>query len=146
MAISSLSRIMEVFGSAPSAEEKKALFEEAALMTLARATSADTNIMEVEVQAVQDALRNACGAEISDADIRVAAKSELYQKAPLRKYLAAVAPKLDLEQRLAIVNALGEVIKADVRISPREIEFFNGVSAALQIEPAELVGLRADRE
>ena len=43
--------------SEPTEEERQQLFKEVALMTLARATSADTNIKHVEVETVQDVLK-----------------------------------------------------------------------------------------
>ena len=42
-------------------------------MTLARATSADTNIKNVEVERVQEVLKARTGDDFSAADIRVAA-------------------------------------------------------------------------
>lgn len=146
MAISSFSKIMKIFGSDPTEEEQREIFHEAALMTLARATSADTNVKAVEIQTVQDVMRRVCDAQVSDSDIRVAARSELYERAPLFKYLTAVAPHLDTDQRVAIVNALAEVIKADVRISPAEAEFFDHVAEALTIRPSDLVGLYSDED
>ncbi len=145
MGISSLTNVLKIFRSSELSEvDKHALFHEAVLMTLARATSADTNIEPIEVETVQKVVERVTGAKISDAEIRVAAKSELFQKNPLDKCLKQVAPKLDTEHRVGIVNALQEVIKSDVRISPWEVEYFDNVVAALGVKPSELAGLRAD--
>ena len=144
MAISSFSKIMGIFGREPSDEEKRELFQEAALMTLARATSADTNVAAVEVKTVQDVLRRVCETEVSDSEVRVAARSEIYERAPLAKYLSAISAHLDPDQRVAIINALAEVIKADVRISPKETEFFDAIAEALMVKPSELAGLYTD--
>ncbi len=145
MGISSLSNILKIFRSTELSEvDQHALFHEAVLMTLARATSVDTNIEPIEVETVQKVVQRVTGADISDAEIRVATKSELFEKNPLDKCLKQIAPKLDSKHRVGIADALREVIKSDVRISPWEVEFFDKVVAALGVKPSELVGLRAD--
>ena len=74
----------------------------------------------------------------------MAASSELYETATLNKYLASSAKKLALAELVAIAEALVEVVKADGHVGEREIEFFNSVVAALNLTPAELMGLRTD--
>ena len=134
-------------GGEPTLEEKKQLFKEAALMTLARATSADTNIQRVEVEAVQQILKNTTGEQISTADIRVAANSDLFEKEPLEKYLAGVGRKLEAKDRVAIIASLAEVIRSDERISHFETDFFDTVAGALRATPSEIIGLiPEDRE
>ena len=145
MSISSgLNRIAEFFGGGePSPEEQTELFQQAVLMTLARATSADTNIKAVEVEMVRDVIERITGESVTDADVRLAAKSKLYESAPLERYLSGVARKLPSEDRVTIVEALAEVIRSDERISSLEIDFFNTVAGALDVTPAELAGLFA---
>ena len=145
MGISSLGNLLKIFGnSEPSAVDKHALFHEAVLMTLARATSVDTHIHPLEVEMVQKVVQRVTGAEISDAEIRVAAKSQLFEKNSLGKALRQVAPKLESKHRVGIVKALEEVIKSDVRVSPWEVEYFDDVAKALGVTPSELIGLSAD--
>jgi uncharacterized tellurite resistance protein B-like protein len=127
----------------PTAVEKKEIFKEAALMVLARATSADTSIKTVEVESVQEILKRVTGEEISLADIRVAAQSELFERTPLDKYLSGVGRKLDTQQRVAILHCLAEVIRSDERISHFETDYFDMVAGALKVTPSELVGLVA---
>ena len=86
-------------GGQPTADEKRDLFKEAALMTLARATSADTNIKPIEVQTVQTILKSMTGEQISLTDIQLAAKSELFETRPLERYLAGIGRKLDTDER-----------------------------------------------
>ena len=43
-----------------------------------------------------------------------------------------------------MLKRFAEIIKADERISDREISFFNGVSDSLGLTPAQLMGLYAD--
>ncbi len=128
-------------GGEPTAEEKKQLFKEASLMTLARATSADTNIKRVEVKTVQQILKKTTGEEVSVADIRLAAHSELFEKQPLEKYLSGVGRKLDAKDRMIIMQSLAEVIRSDERVSRFETDYFDLVANALKATPSELSGL-----
>ena len=128
-------------GRVPTEEEKPALRKEATLMTLARATASDTNIKAVEVSTVRDIISRVTGEEVTDADVRVAANSKLYESAPLEKYLASVGRKLDVQDRIDIAEALAEVIVSDERVTSKEIAFFNMVAGAFSLTPAELAGL-----
>lgn len=142
MAISSFTNILKIFGGAePTEEEKQALFKEAALMTLARATASDTNIKPVEVETVRSIIERVTGEETSDADVRVAANSKLFESQPLQTYLARCGRVLDVRDRITIAEALAEVIRSDERITRKETEFFNMVAGAFQLTPAELAGL-----
>ena len=63
------------------------------LMTLSRATAADSRILDVEVR-VRAVLEEKLNKVYSSADIRVAANSEIYEVAALRQYLASVAGRM----------------------------------------------------
>jgi len=142
MGIADLSKMARVFGRKElGKEEKQDLYKEVVLMTLARATSADTNVHPVEVETVQSTFKSLTGEDVSAADIRLASGSALYETAPLGRYLSRAAGKLNAEERVSIVRALAEVIRSDVRISPFERDFFNNVAVALKLTPSELVGL-----
>jgi hypothetical protein len=87
MAIADLKNVLKIFGGAEfSADQENELFKEVLLMTLARAADADINIQNVEVDRIREIL--------SSADVRVAARSELYAEASLVKYLGSVYKKL----------------------------------------------------
>jgi uncharacterized tellurite resistance protein B-like protein len=145
MSIVEFRRILKIFGGGETTpEEEKQLFDEALLMTLARATSSDTNIRPVEVEAVQQILKEEAGEDISVATIRTAAASELFESSPLEKYLSKVGRQLTTRDRVKIVEALAKVIKSDVRVSPFETDYFDMVAEALKITPSELAGLVAD--
>jgi hypothetical protein len=45
--------------------------------------------------------------------------------------------------RVDTVHALADVFRSDQEISVLEIDFFNGVVAALKVTPAEIAGLVA---
>ncbi|NBC22625.1 MAG: hypothetical protein GVY21_04025 [Gammaproteobacteria bacterium] len=144
MAIADLSNVLKIFGgSEPTEEERRSLFKEVLLMTLSRATSADANIDTAEVDTVQTILKRTLDEDIDAADIRVAAKSEIYESAPLPDYLASVAKRLESAERVAIARALADVIHSDCRISEREVHFFDMVAKSLKITPAELAGIVA---
>ena len=147
MSIFNFEVVLKIFrGSEPSPQELAQLNKEVLLLTLARATSADTNIKNIEVERVQKVLLARTGEEFSAGDIRVAAQSEIFEREPLDRYLSASAKKLAWEDRLSVAEALVEVIKADGRISPREVSFFNHVTLALQITPAQLIGLVGEEQ
>lgn len=145
MSISSLKGVLKIFGgSEPTEVERTELAHEVMLMVLARATAADSNIKNIEIETVQEIIRNHTGAEFAASDIRVAANSELFEKAPLQKYVASAGKKLETRERVAITNALAEVIRSDERISSREIGFFNQIAEALQLTAADVIGLVED--
>lgn len=142
MSIFTLDSVKKIFsGSEPTAEELAELNKEVMFMTLARATSADTNIQNVEVERVREVLKERLGEEFSAADVRVAAQSAIFESAPLNRYLAESGKKLALSDRLNVIHALIDVIHSDGRTSDFEVAFFNDVVAALQLTPAQLMGL-----
>jgi uncharacterized tellurite resistance protein B-like protein len=142
MSIADLSNVLSIFGgSEPDPEAQKELFKEVLLMTLARASSSDSAIQAIEVESIQGILRRETGDEFSVADVRKAARSDLYEKVPLPKYLSSATRKLSSEDRVKIVQTLAEVIKSDTEVSVLEIDFFNSVAEALKATPSELIGL-----
>ena len=142
MALADLAKVLKIFGgSEPTPEERSELANEVMLMVLSRATAADTNIKQVEVETVMRVLKTYCQTDFSSADIRVAASTALYQKAPLDRYVASAARKLEPSARLAIAHALKEVVHSDERVSDHEISFFNNIVNALDLTPAQLMGI-----
>jgi uncharacterized tellurite resistance protein B-like protein len=145
MSIASLAGVLKIFGgSDPSPEEQAQLAKEVMLMTLARATAADTNIKAIEIEKVRAVLLAHTGEDFPAADVRVAANSRMYESAPLDKYIATSAKKLTPSDRQDIAQALAEVINADGRVSSREIDFFNKIAASLALTPAQLMGLKEE--
>ena len=114
---------------------------EALLMTLARATNADTNVKTVEVETVRRIYQEATGDEVSSKDVRMAANADLFDEAPLDQYLSRIHSKIDDDDQRLIVRSLAQVIKADGRISPLEVDFFNDVVGALRMTPDQITGL-----
>lgn len=144
MAIADLKNVLKIFGGSEiSGDAQNELYKETLLMTLARAADADINIQAVEVDRIRDILKARTGEEFSNADIRVAARAELYAEANLKKYLASVQKKLTAKQRASIIQALGDVMRSDDTVSVLEIDFFNSVANALHVTPAQIAGLKA---
>lgn len=144
MAIADLKNVLSIFGGSGDTEtEQSELFKEVLLMTLARAANADINIKTVEVDRIREILKSHTGDDFSAADVRVAARAELYAESTLRKYLGSVRRKMADKDRVATVEALADVFRSDKSISVLEIDFFNRVVAALEVTPAETAGLVA---
>jgi len=144
MAIADLKNVLSIFGGSGDTEtEQSELFKEVLLMTLARAANADINIKTVEVDRIREILKFHTGDDFSAADVRVAARAELYAESTLRKYLGSVRRKMADKDRVATVEALADVFRSDKNISVLEIDFFNRVVAALEVTPAETAGLVA---
>lgn len=142
MAIADLKNVLNIFGGADVSEDQQnELFKEVLLMTLARAADADINIQTVEVERIQEILQQHTGEEFSSADIRVAARSELYAEATLRKYLGSVRKKMTASHRATTIQALADVFRSDSNVSVLEVDFFDRVATALQVTPSEIAGL-----
>ncbi len=142
MSLVDFSAVKKLFGGSDvSAEEQEALFKECLLLTLSRATSADSNIDPAEVDTVQAIIRSLTGETIDSADIRVAAASALYESAPLPDYLKKAGKALDVRQCVTITKGLAEIIRSDDGVRNAEVEFFNMVAGALNITPAQIAGL-----
>lgn len=142
MSILNLASVLKIFGgSEPTEEERAKLREEVMLMVLARATAADLNISSVEIETVRETIRAKTGSELTAAEIRIAANSELYEKAPLKRYVASASKNLLHEERVEIIQALATVIHSDDRTGARETEFFEGMVEAMQLGPDDVAGL-----
>jgi uncharacterized tellurite resistance protein B-like protein len=144
MGIADLSNVLSIFGGGePDPDKQKELFKEVLLMTLARASSSDAAIHHVEVESIQGILKRETGDDFTVADVRKAARSDLYESASLSKYLASAARKLSSNDRVKVVQTLAEVIRSDTEVSVLEVDFFNSVADALKATPAELMGISA---
>jgi len=144
MAIADLKNVLKIFGGSELSDgQQEELRKEVMLMTLARAADADINIQTVEVDRIREILKANTGEDFSSADIRVAARSDLYAEANLRKYLGTVRKKLRPQDRADVVQALADVFRSDSNVSVLEIDFFNRTVEALNATPAQIAGLVA---
>ncbi len=144
MAIADLKNVLKIFGGSEVTEDQQNdLFKEVLLMTLARAADADINIQTVEVDRIREIIKENTGEDVSAADVRVAARSELYAEANLRKYLGKVAHKMKPEHRSQAIKALADVFRSDQDVSVLEIDFFDRTALAMGVTPSQIAGLNA---
>ena len=144
MAIADLKNVLNIFGGAEmSADQENELFKEVLLMTLARAADADINIQNVEVDRIREILKKHTGDDFSAADIRVAARADLYAEATLVKYLNSVRKKMTDAHRAETIQALADVFRSDSSVSVLEVDFFDSVADALHIKASQIAGLVA---
>ena len=94
-------------------------------------------------ESIQEILKAHTGEDFTSADIRVAARAELYAEATLRKYLGSVRNKLSDAQRSQTIQALADVFRSDSSVSVLEVDFFDRVATALQVSPSQIAGLVA---
>ena len=141
MALVDLQRIKAIFSGERSQQEKQEAFKEMLIMVLSRATDADMYTDPVEVESVIKVVKEYLDLDISGADVRVAAASELYERAPLSKYLTKIGPQLEDKARCTIARALVDVLRADGHVRNQEVDYFNMVSESLRLTPAEIAGL-----
>ena len=140
MALADLLNIRQLFGG-DRTEPGPEVYRELLVMVLARATDVDAYTDAAEVETVQNVLRDYLGEDISGADVRVAAKSALYETAPLEKYVSRIGPKLPKDQRIKLVYALIDVLRADDKVASAETGYFNMICEALELSFADVAGL-----
>ena len=142
MAFGNLRSVLGIFdGSSASEKTQDALYREVLMMTLAEASRADANIHPLEIETIQQIMQRETGQDFSEADIRVASRSDSHRPANFRKYLRRARVQLNAENKATILQALVDVIKSDAKINVLEIDFFNRVVDALRMTPAEQQGL-----
>lgn len=130
--------------SSLSDEEQTKLFEDLLFLVLSRASRSDLDISEVEIEKIQQLLKDTAGIEASQQEIRTAGMSELYEVAPLEKYASKSAKALTVKQRHAILKALYEVIGIDGVFSHSEAEFFDSIASGMRLRPIEMMGAEVD--
>lgn len=133
------SLVRRLLGGRDTVEDLDALFREALLMTLARATHSDSFTSHAEVETVREIYKQHTGLEVSAADVRVAAASDLFETASLDKWLGSVARRLDQTRNRSIARALIEVIRTDGQVRSGEADFFNMVADALGLRPIDIL-------
>ncbi len=122
-------------------QHKQELYQEVLVMVLARATRADTNVERVEITKVREVLKQQLNIDFSDAEIRTAASSEIFESQSLERYLSSATRKLDERERTVILASLASVIRSDEEIRIFELDFFDRVALALRASPSEIAGL-----
>lgn len=143
MPIADFFRIKSIFKADKEDDAvQQELYSELLYMVLTRAAAADSNLDSVEVSKIQAILESAIDKEVTASEVRTAAITSLYNDAPFEKYVRTAARKLNLERRLAVCDAVKQLLQSDGIVGVLEADFFNSVAGALELTPAELVGLR----
>jgi uncharacterized tellurite resistance protein B-like protein len=146
MSIVSFKSITKLFkDNERRAKHKQELFQEVMLMVLSRAIRADSNIEIIEISKVQEVLKAELEQDISAAEIRTAASSEVFENQSLERYLATATRKLDERERMVIMTSLASVIRSDDQIRVFELDFFDKVGLALRATPSEIAGLISEQ-
>ena len=144
MAFGNLRGVLKLFGGSSTSEKTQdEFYKEVLMMTLAEASRADANVHPLEIETIQQIMRRETGQDLTEADIRVASRLDVYGSANLRKYLRRARVQLNAENKATILQALIDVIKSDTKVNVLEIDFFNRVIKALRMSPAEQHGLKA---
>jgi len=136
-----LTYIKSLFAGGYQMDGDPEAYRELMVMILARATDADCYAHPAELEAVQRVIKHHLDEDITKEDITIVSRSDLYQAAPLEKYIARLAPRLSLQQRKDIVSALIEVLRSDGQVAAAEAEYFNAVVHSLRMTYAEVAGL-----
>ncbi|MEM8562957.1 MAG: TerB family tellurite resistance protein [Pseudomonadota bacterium] len=142
MALIDLLNIAKLF-SGEVEELSHEAYKELLLMVLSRATDVDAYTHPAEVDIVRDVLCKYLDEDVSSADVHIAAKSKLYETAPIKKYVSHVGSRLSKENRISMVNALIEVLRADDRVASAEAGYFNMICKSLKLNFADVAGLRS---
>ena len=144
MAFGNLRRVLQLFGRSSTSEKTRdEFYKEVLMMTLAEASRADANVHPLEIETIQQIMRRETGQDLTEADIRVASRLDVYGSANFRKCLRRARVQLNAENKATILQALIDVIKSDTKVNVLEIDFFNRVIKALRMSPAEQQGLKA---
>ena len=144
MNLSYLTVIKKMFGGKElSEEERNNLVKETMVMTLARVTRSDSNIEAVEIEKVQQVIKDQLGEDLTAADIRVAASSELFEAEPLDRYLSKAGYLLNDADKEQIARALAEVIHADGEVRSNETDFFDSVVKELGVSDETVSAIRS---
>jgi len=141
MALGDLIQVKKIFGVSTEVKADAEVYREFMLMVLARETDADAYTHPAEVQVVQRVLEEHLGERVKSSDVRIAAHSRLYETAPLERYISRVGLRFSKYERYGLVSALIEVLKADGRVATAEVEYFNMVVSALDLDFADAAGL-----
>lgn len=142
MGIEKLANVFRIIsGDNLTPEHYNELKKEAVLMTLARGTSQDSEISPLEVATVRRKVEEITGESVTDAEVRVAAHSELYETVPFKTCLARLAAKLNPGDRASILRGLADVLKSDSRVDALEVNYFDEIAGILQVKPSQIAGL-----
>lgn len=131
--------MLQHFGS--SGDANRSLAHDTLLTVLSRMTNADSNIKTVEVEQVIKTFHSVTGENLSQADVRVAARGDVYENISFSKHLANLSGRLSTAEKRLICKSMVEVIKADDDVNVGEVGFFNEVCKSLNIDASDVAEL-----
>ncbi|MBT8138568.1 MAG: TerB family tellurite resistance protein [Gammaproteobacteria bacterium] len=142
MSLSRFDLLKLIFGGEKIREDKRqALYAETMFMVLSGAARADLNIEPVELKRIHKILRNKLDQDISEHDIQLAGETELFETAPIQKYVSRASRFLTVEQRQEVLRAMIEVFLSDGVLGPLEKAYFDSIVDALHLKPSEMLAL-----
>ena len=85
---------------------------------------------------VQEIMKRETGLEVVSSGVYIASKSQLFEKAPLEKYVYRWGKTMPpgLRQRLAV--EIAEVCKAGGEFNDMEAAYFNAMAESLRLTPS----------
>jgi len=136
-------RLMKlIFGGGKLLDEKQLeLYSETLFMVLSGAARADLNIEKVEVTRIRDILKNKLDRDFTEEEIQLASEVDLFETAPIQKYVAKASHILSVEQRQNVLQATLEVFMSDGHMGVLERDYFDSIVSALHLKPSEMLQL-----
>jgi uncharacterized tellurite resistance protein B-like protein len=120
-------------------EQEYDLYAETLYMVLTGASRADLNVESVEISRIIKILKRVLEKDYSEHDIRFAAETQLYETAPIQKYVGKASKHLTVEHRQNIIYAMLDVFEVDGYMGPLETDYFNTITEALHLTPAQIL-------
>ncbi len=122
-------------------ESGRPLADETLLTVLARMTNADSNIKTVEVNTVKAVFKKATGSDVTDAEVRVAARGDVFENISFDKHLSNLSGRLSKDEKCTICKSMVEVIQSDGDVNVMEVGFFNDVCKSLNMDASDVADL-----
>ncbi|GMG87704.1 TerB family tellurite resistance protein [Biformimicrobium ophioploci] len=143
MGIINVESFKALFNTEVTAEQKREAFRDILLLVLARGSRVDLHTHDAEIKVTQKVFLEYMDEEVTAGEIRVAASSELYEKSSINKHVARAAKKLDYSDRILVINALRDVLRADGHVRKSETDFFDEMATVMQLRPSDIAGIPA---
>ena len=115
-------------------------------MTLARVSiSGSAEDIAKAVELILSVIQNGSGEPLTAEEVEIRIHAVVGTVDEFEPYLRSDGPKLDIRQRVMIVQALADIIRSRELHSGHDADFYTGyfnvVCAAFQLTPANIAGL-----
>ena len=94
-----------------------------------------------QVARIRDILKNKLDRDFTEEEIQLASEVDLFETAPIQKYVAKASHILSVEQRQNVLQATLEVFMSDGHMGLLERDYFDSIVSALDLKPSEMVRL-----